>query len=528
MNYENIPEELKQLDRWVVWRGGKVPYDAKLLDSRASSTNPSTWSTFDEAVTAYEECDLALGIGFVLNGDGLCGIDLDHVVHDGVPDPAALQILEHLDCAYIGVSPSGTGLRAFGYSVPLLQGCKGQYEGIAVELYSSQRYLTITDQALKLEPLRELKHFSDLAHYIRSSSHINTATGEVIERKPNEKHSELVRRILTGEVLHDSLRDLAASLAASGTHQGALVNHLRGLMDASSAPRDQRYLDRYKQIPDLVRTASNKYKGFDPFSGPDVKEDENIFDSLVAVFVNELPANFEPEEELIEDLLATRSTAMMYGESNTAKSFLAVAMAACVSGGTDFLGLRSQQGLAVYLATESPMSIRMRMQAYERFYGCSLNNLLIIQRPIDLYTDESDVEKIIEVIKQAEDQREMKASLIIADTFARMLNGGDENAITAVQPVLNRVDRMMNATEATVLLVHHTSKGGTAARGHSSLRAHIDTELYITEEDGERLMSVTKQRSLSSKNSALRFSLDTITMGYTSYGKAVSTCVVTR
>lgn len=528
MNYDNIPNELKQLDRWVVWREGKIPYDAKALNSRASSTNPETWASFDEATTAYEECDQALGIGFVLNGDGLVGVDLDHVVNDGVPEPAALELLEQLNCAYIGLSPSGTGLRAFGYSVPLLQGVKGQYNGMAVELYSSQRYLTITDQALKLGPLTELTHFESLAHYLRSDKHINTETGEVIDRKPTERHAELIRRIMTGEVLHDSLRDLAASLTASGAHTGAIVNHLRGLMEASSATRDQRYQDRYSQIPQLVRSAAQKYQTFDPFAGPDVKEDENLFDSLGAVFVNELSADFVPEDELIEDLLTVRSTAMLYGESNTAKSFLAVAMAASVSTGDDFLGLRSKQGLAVYLATESPTSIKMRMQAYERYYGCSLRNVLVIQRPIDLYTDESDIERVIDAIKQAEDQRELKASLIIADTFARMLNGGDENAITAVQPVLNRVDRMMNATEATVMLVHHTSKGGTAARGHSSLRAHIDTEFYVTEEEGQRLMSITKQRSLSSKNNALRFSLDTITMGYSSFGKAVTTCVVTE
>jgi len=156
MNYDNIPSELKDLDRWVVWREGKIPYDAKYVNSRASSTNPDTWASFDQATTAYEECDQALGIGFVLNGDGLCGIDIDHCIHDAEIDPAALQLLDHLGTSYISISPSGTGLRAFGYATPLLQGVKGTYEGLAVELYSNQRYLTITDQLVKMEPLVQL------------------------------------------------------------------------------------------------------------------------------------------------------------------------------------------------------------------------------------------------------------------------------------------------------------------------------------------------------------------------------------
>ena len=525
MNYENIPEELKQLDRWVVWRDGKVPYDAKLLDSRASSTNPSTWATFDEAVTAYEECDLALGIGFVLNGDGLVGIDLDHVVHDGVPDPAALQLLDHLGTSYISISPSGTGLRAFGYATPLLQGVKGTYEGLAVELYSNQRYLTITDQLVKMEPLGQLQHFDSLAHYIRSSSHVDMSTGEIIERQPSERHAELIRRILTSETYHDSLRDLAASFCASGMHTGAVVNHLKALMQASNAPHDKRWTERYKQIPQLVRTAQSKFKTFDPFADVPVKEDEDIFDSMSAVFADNLPTEFEAPNEIIEDFMTARSTSLLYGDSNVGKSFLALAMACAVSRGTDFLGKRTQQGLAIYLASESPESIRMRLQAYMRYHECSLPNLLVVQKPIDMYTSEDDAEKVIELIKRVEEQREMKASLVVADTLARMMAGGDENSITAMQPVLNRMDRIMNSTLSTFMLVHHTAKGASVARGHSSLRAHVDSEIAVLEEEGVRKMLITKQRSLASKNQDIPFNLLPIHMGYSVFGRQLSTCI---
>lgn len=525
MDYNNIPQELKDLDRWVVWRDGKIPYDAKYANSRASSTNPDTWASFEAATTAYEECDQALGVGFVLNGDGLCGIDIDHCIQDGEIDPSALQLLDHLGTSYVSISPSGTGLRAFGYATPLLQGVKGTYEGLAIELYSSQRYLTITDNVIRIAPLSQLQHFDSLAHYIRSSSHVDTATGEVIERQPSERHAELIRRILQGDVYHDSLRDLAASFCASGMHTGAAVNHLKALMQASSAPHDQRWNERYKQIPQLVRTAQSKFKTFDPFADVPIKEDEDIFDSMSAVFADNLPAEFEAPNEIIEDFLTARSTSLLYGDSNVGKSFLALAMACAVSRGTDFLGKRTQQGLTVYLASESPESIRMRLQAYMSYHDCLLPNLLVVQKPIDLYNNEDDAEKIIELIKRVEEQREMKASLVVADTLARMMAGGDENSITAMQPVLNRMDRIMNSTMSTVMLVHHTAKGASVARGHSSLRAHIDSEIAVLEEDGLRRMHITKQRSLASKNQEMPFNLLPIHMGYSVFGKPLSTCV---
>ena len=56
--FDNIPEELKQLDQWVLWRMEqrgdkitKVPIQTnKVL---ASTTNPETWASFENAKRAY-------------------------------------------------------------------------------------------------------------------------------------------------------------------------------------------------------------------------------------------------------------------------------------------------------------------------------------------------------------------------------------------------------------------------------------------------------------------------------------------
>ena len=69
---EHIPAELRVLPQWVGWRqeqrGGKstkVPVNAH-TGELASSTDPATWSSFDDALTAVERhgCD---GVGFVFS-----------------------------------------------------------------------------------------------------------------------------------------------------------------------------------------------------------------------------------------------------------------------------------------------------------------------------------------------------------------------------------------------------------------------------------------------------------------------------
>src|SRR5262249_22125204 len=71
---DGIPAQLKALPQWVVWKyvhkpenkskpWTKPPFDAQ-LGSKASSTDPTTWTSFPDALAAYQR-DGWDGIGFV-------------------------------------------------------------------------------------------------------------------------------------------------------------------------------------------------------------------------------------------------------------------------------------------------------------------------------------------------------------------------------------------------------------------------------------------------------------------------------
>ena len=141
-DFHAMPTELCSIPRWVVWKDAKVPYRATAVNGKASVTDPCTWSTFLQAQTAYEEGDYH-GVGFVLAGDGIVGVDLDKCVQDGEPMPAALGLMDRVGCQYIELSPSGTGLRGFGYGHNI-RGRRGRLDDINIELYATKRYLTVT------------------------------------------------------------------------------------------------------------------------------------------------------------------------------------------------------------------------------------------------------------------------------------------------------------------------------------------------------------------------------------------------
>lgn len=534
MNFDNIPEELKEVPRWVCWRdtnGRKIPYDAKALNSTASSTNPETWSTYDNAVTAYEErceaSDAFTGIGFVLSGDGICGVDIDYCIDANGPSKESLQLLEHLGAGYVEISPSGKGLRAFGFAPPLSQGCKGSYDGLNIELYSSERYLTLTGNAIKTDGLREFNGFEALAYAIRVDRSIDKSTGEIKQLAQDSVHAELVRRIITGEVFHDSLRDLAYSMVGGGLHPGAVVNHLRGLMEAVLAPKDERWKSRYLQIPDLVSSAKRKLGTIDPFDKNFLKEDEDLFDAMGGIYASNLPNEYAPPDELVEDLLVNKNISILYGDSNSGKTFFAIDLSCAISLGRIWFGKQVEQGMVVYLATESPETVKARIQAYQKHHDVLIDDLLIIQVPINFHEGDYDVGRIIELVRDEERRKETKCKLIVGDTLARISAGANENSGTDMGPIMARFDFLMNAINASLLIVHHCGKDAAkGGRGWSGIRAHIDTEIEVTEKNNQRKASITKQRALASKGEVFYFNLKTIELGLTKFGKTATTCIV--
>ena len=83
-------------------------------------------------------------------------------------------------------------------------------------------------------------------------------TGDRTQRAADWQY--LCDRIRAGEALHDILRDLAAKLIASGMEAGAAVNFLRAQMESSSAPRDDRWRERFNEIPRLVDSAEKRIR----------------------------------------------------------------------------------------------------------------------------------------------------------------------------------------------------------------------------------------------------------------------------
>lgn len=248
---------------------------------------------------------------------------------------------------------------------------------------------------------------------------------------------------------------------------------------------------------------------------------------LSVAFADELPEAFTPPDELVEGVLTAGDGSVLYGDSNSGKTFFVIDMAAAVARGAQWMGRHTEPGLVVYLAAESPASVRSRLQAYQKHHGVRVPNFAIVQSPIDLFDGDADTEAVIAVVRQLERQRGQKVRLIVGDTLARLSAGANENAGQDMGLVVRRFDRIRTACNAHFLLIHHSGKAAAnGARGWSGIRAAVDTEIEVTDSPAGRCAEITKQRDLSTKGERIGFRLDTVTLGTTKWGAAATSCVV--
>ena len=269
--------------------------------------------------------------------------------------------------------------------------------------------------------------------------------------------------------------------------------------------------------------------GFDVLAGllEDAREPAPPGLPLSVAFADELPETFTPPDELVEGVLTAGDGSVLYGDSNSGKTFFVIDMAAAVARGARWMGRNTEPGLVVYLAAESPASVRGRLQAYQRHHGVRVPNFAIVQSPIDLFDGDADTEAVIAVVRQLERQRGQKVRLIVGDTLARLSAGANENAGQDMGLVVRRFDRIRTACNAHFLLIHHSGKAAAnGARGWSGIRAAVDTEIEVTDSPTGRCAEITKQRDLSTKGERIGFRLDTVTLGTTKWGAAATSCVV--
>ena len=225
-------------------------------------------------------------------------------------------------------------------------------------------------------------------------------------------------------------------------------------------------------------------------------------------------------EYLVKGWLDRGGLTVIYGPSNVGKSFLAIDLAEHISKGKRWGKSRVSRGNVLYIAAEGGAAFSNRVSALEN------PEFWVLTAPVTFAGKAGDASPLVEMLQHLASMHG-KFDLIVVDTLSRVMGTGDENTAPDIADLLRNLDVIRRGTGSNVVLIHHTGKDATrGARGHSSLRAAIDTEIELTRDDwGQITAEVTKQRD-GPTGHKFSYRLRQVELGRDQDGDPVTTCLV--
>lgn len=326
---------------------------------------------------------------------------------------------------------------------------------------------------------------------------------------------------------HSSIRDAISSMVGKGWTDEQIR------IATNPYRRDRSLVD--DMITPLITTARNKYNHPEPPPKIDdvIKES---FDPETGEIVEGV-SKFKPKKggeisinlsttDFVKGVLYEQSIAVLYGESGTGKSFFALDLAAHVSEGKPWRDLRVNKGAVLYVSMEGKANIENRIATLKDHYGMALDSFYLLTDHVNMFDPSADIKDLILCINEI--QKNEPISLIVLDTLARAMAGGDENSSQDMGILINHADILKDTTGACIKFVHHSGKDATKGmRGSGALKAGIDTEIEIIkgDENNPHVATILKQKE-GVEGVKFGFSLSPKVVGVNKYEEEVSTCVV--
>lgn len=220
----------------------------------------------------------------------------------------------------------------------------------------------------------------------------------------------------------------------------------------------------------------------------------------------------------IKDMVPRKGLCVVWGPPGSGKSFFVLDMACAIARGMDkYHGKRIRPGVVIYLAMEG--NLQDRVDAYKQRHHLSdgdLANLYIKHSTVD-FTDPEAVAAECALIKDAIGDEEV--ALVVIDTLARSMPGGNENGSESMGAVIGGYKFVEDYFNTCVMPLHHCGKDSERGmRGHSSLLGAIDAEIEIKRnlDDPVRVLHVGKQKDGMDHYDLFNFKLEQVVLGPTS------------
>lgn len=573
------PEDLRTIQGWLIWRYETFPYEVtprkvpyyvsggRRRGHQGSAVDKASLTTFAAARDAAAKRGFN-GVGFApLEEFGITALDFDKCVDaNGHMPEVVKQIVSR---TYAEYSPSGKGVRAF------LRGNLGNHKSRATsdqfgfETFSTSGFVTFTGHALPTVELLGLENtmapvdasvqdlcrqrFGDERPAAGAAGDdpfagLEKPLGLTIERMeglladidPDLGRDDWIR---VGMALHFECQgdDTGFSLWNDWSAKGGKYpseEALKAQWESFDRPRPAGR--RPVTMATVMRLAKQANPGQaasqaataeelqaamadTPAGNPkDAFATKTEFGGKYKILSANTLSQRPPGDWLVKGVIPLADILVMFGPSGSGKSFVALDVAASIARGIPWRERKAKKGRVLIIAAEGGTSFGKRLKAYAQHHNISPADLdigIIIAAPNFMQKDE--IIEIVSAIRNAGG-----ADLIIADTFAQVTSGANENAGEDMGLALANAKALREATGAPVMLIHHAGKDvSRGARGWSGIKAAVDAEIEIIKhESGGREIFISKMKD-GEDGLQFGFKLEIVKLGTDADGDDITSCV---
>jgi hypothetical protein len=533
-HFDNIPEELRLRDQWVLWRyeerpDGKKPAKAPYCPEgyRVDLRDPEYWLSYADAISHYDRGGFD-GIGFVFTKDDpFVFIDFDKCFADGDLVSQFEWLEEWLPkfYSYTEVSPSSDGLH-----VIIKVKDKSKYESSylkkknsdGIEIYTSGRFSTVTGDLYSRNgnPPTSIKRrdatFNEfIAEFeLENQTKIDATKAALVDNPHNRvKHRQVdwfgldISQSLSVEQLkrygqynYKALKTIAGHRlktkykANSSGHKydfpcreggsptthfyDEVNNHFECLADRCD---ERDFFERLSIDGDLSKAFAELEKKRDEKSSNGTAKteaalDDDLQSSIESDLIDLTGREFRPPSYLHRFIMERQINLLAAGEG-TGKTFATLALVAELS---------RKRIKAVYFSCEDDEDeIGRRLEILD----ADFSNIRVICFKSDRY----NLSPIgIECILAA--AISFGADLIVIDPLSSYAGGRKLNDEASIREALDPLREKLKLHNTSVLVIHHWNKEGKIANSRQiTAAARLVTQIFPSRDvSGAMVMVITK------------------------------------
>ena len=181
---------------------------------------------------------------------------------------------------------------------------------------------------------------------------------------------------------------------------------------------------------------------------------------------------------LVRSYLERDCLAVLFGDSQAGKSFVAIDLSLHIAHGLKWCGKRTHQGLVLYIAAEGKHGLKRRIMAWHEFHNLPLKRNMIVRTVPAKLCDMAHTQDLVKQIKLF--LNEVNPVLIVVDTLNRNFGDGDENKTQDMSRFIDGMNELKLSTNACILAPHHVGHTNKErGRGSISLFNAVDFEYRI-------------------------------------------------